>query len=295
MSFALPAVSHMYVGVGPPAYDRLRRVAASAAVELAFRRHLSRRNVPFGVTAPVVLGDPDRYVVTLRGHRCKIHTFLIRDRQQALAVQEDPRLLLSAPALVPVEEYAAEGSSPEDLYLFAFVLDATASGEAMQHGQVQSCIVHLMPGNWARPASWVPLRPLGLKSEGKATLRLELVGQDQKRQNLASCIELAAQVHQEIQEDFYALGCLRVSELPTARLGIHSPARPGTIILQPADWHNISIQAGRMYLAGWTTQEQFRQRAELIRQGSRVFQFSRTRTNNLAVKISELRPIERLL
>ena len=50
-----------------------------------------------------------------------------------------------------------------------------------------------------------------------------------------------------------------------------------------------------IYLGGWITRAQFRQRARIVREGSRVFQYDRTRVKNLAVSISDLRPLSDLL
>ncbi len=50
-----------------------------------------------------------------------------------------------------------------------------------------------------------------------------------------------------------------------------------------------------IYLTGWITRGEFRQRATLLQEGSRVFQYDRTRTRNLAIPISDLRPLPDLL
>jgi hypothetical protein len=46
---------------------------------------------------------------------------------------------------------------------------------------------------------------------------------------------------------------------------------------------------------GWLTREEFRQRASLIPAGARVFQYSQTRTKNLAVPVADLKPLGGLL
>ena len=52
-------------------------------------------------------------------------------------------------------------------------------------------------------------------------------------------------------------------------------------------WHGY-------FLTGWITREEFRRRATLIREGSRVFQYDQTRTKNLAVPVSDLKPMSEL-
>ena len=48
-------------------------------------------------------------------------------------------------------------------------------------------------------------------------------------------------------------------------------------------------------LAGWLTRGEFNRRAEPMPEGTRVFQYEKTRTKNLALPIKELKPITELL
>ena len=82
---------------------------------------------------------------------------------------------------------------------------------------------------------------------------------------------------------------------PDARLGVHSPTRKETYIIQPVEWGNIWVYGMRIYLAGWITREAFRQKSSLLQEGSRVFQYDRTRTKNLAMPVGDLRPLPELL
>jgi hypothetical protein len=47
-------------------------------------------------------------------------------------------------------------------------------------------------------------------------------------------------------------------------------------------------------LAGFISRGEFRQRARMIAPNSRVFQYNRTKTKNLAVPVSELNPLQDL-
>ena len=51
--------------MGGSPYDRLRRIVAGAAVELAFRRYLSEQNIPFDVKGALPFTEHQRYDVTL--------------------------------------------------------------------------------------------------------------------------------------------------------------------------------------------------------------------------------------
>ncbi len=48
-------------------------------------------------------------------------------------------------------------------------------------------------------------------------------------------------------------------------------------------------------LLGWMRHSEFRTRAQVIPAGNRVFQFNRTRKTNLAVPVTDLKPLEQLL
>jgi hypothetical protein len=48
-------------------------------------------------------------------------------------------------------------------------------------------------------------------------------------------------------------------------------------------------------LTGWLTRAEFKQQADPIQEGARVFQYDRTRTKNLAVPVQNLKPISDLL
>jgi hypothetical protein len=90
---------------------------------------------------------------------------------------------------------------------------------------------------------------------------------------------------------FHALSCVRVDRLPGARLGLHSPVRNETYVIQPSEWGNIWVYGMQILLAGYLTREEFRRRSSFIPPGSRVFQYNRTRARNLGVPVAELRPL----
>ena len=67
---------------------------------------------------------PDHYDVALGGHRCDIISYLITRRSQIAQLRREPGSLLRAPALIPVDQFAADAHKPDDLYLFAFLTGA---------------------------------------------------------------------------------------------------------------------------------------------------------------------------
>ena len=299
ISYACRSLPHTYDRMGGSSFDRLRRIVVGIAVELAFRRHLAQQDVPFDVRGATPFTDPDRYDVSLGGHRCDIKSFLIMHREQISALHATPGMLLSAPGLVPLDQYANENRSANDLYLFAFLTGLVAASPAevrkAREADKPVHLVHPMPAEWVRPQAWIPLGPLALKSETNKTLTVEIGGQDANRDFVTRRLDLPPRTRVQIEGDFHALAYIHVTTQPDGRIGIHSPSRHETYLIQPGDWGNIWVYGMRIYLTGWIGREEFRQKAGLLYEGSRVFQYDRTRTRNLAVAVSDLRPLSELL
>jgi hypothetical protein len=299
ISYACRSLPHTYDRMGGSHFDRLRRIVVGISVELAFRRYLVEQKVPFDVRGATPFTEPDRYDVSLGGHRCDIKTFLISYREQIRSLHAAPAQLLEAPGLVPLDQFAGDGRSPEDLYVFAFLtgLLAAAPGDVKKAAEAGRPIhlIHAMPPRWVRPHAWVPLAPLALKSESEEPLTLELGGQNTSREFITQEVRLPPRTRLEIPAGFYSLAYVHARARPSARLGIHSPAQPETYIIQPTEWGNIWVYGMRIYLTGWITRQEFRQRASLLPEGSRVFQYDRTRTKNLALPISRLHSMGELL
>lgn len=299
IAYACRSLPYTYDRMGGSPIDRMRRIVGGVAVEIAFRRYLSQQNVPFDVEGATPFTDRDRYDVALGGHRCDLKSYMLTHREQIRAVRRNPRLLLQAPALVPLDQHASEDYSGQDIYVFAFLSALITPGRKdLQKAQAAGqpvCLVHAMPQPWMRPLRWHSLGRLALKSEAEQTLSVELGGQNEQRDYVTETLSLPPHTRVEAQTDFYALACVRVSTLPEGRLGIHSPARAETYLIGPYDWGNIWVYGMSILLTGWLTREEFRCRARLLPVGVRVFQYSRTRTRNLAVPVADLKPLGGLL
>ena len=299
IAYALRSLPYTYNRVGVSPYDRLRRIVAGAAVELAFRRYLSEQNIPFDVKGATPFTDPDRYDVALGGRRCGIKSFFISHRGQALEMKRNPQVVLDTPALVPSDQNAADGHSDKDIYLFAFLSGlVAASQDDLQKAMYKKQPYHLvqvMPDAWMRPSRWNPLGALVLKSESAEKQFIELGGQDERREMRSLEVELPPNTRVQIDDGFFSVAYIQSKCLPGARIGIHSPVRDETHIINAMDWGNIWVYGMDILLAGWLTRGEFNQRATPIQEGARDFQYNRTRTKNLAVPMHELKPISDLL
>jgi hypothetical protein len=299
IAYAARSLPHTYNRMGGSPYDRLRRIVAGVAVELAFRRHLTQNDIPFDVKGATPFTDPDRYDVSLGGHRCDVKSFLLTRREQIRRVRRDPGLLLDAPALVPSDQDAAEGHRDDDLYLFAFATALNAASPrdlqaALAAGQPIH-LIHAFPKAWANPQAWTPLGRLALKSDCDAEMTVEIGGQVESREYASEKITLKPRTRTEASTAFFSVASLHAASPPDGRIALRSPARGETYVIPQIDWGNVWVYGMDIFLTGWLPRGEFRQRARFIPSGTRVFQYSETRVKNLAVDVRDLRPLGALL
>jgi hypothetical protein len=298
IAYACRSLPHTYNRMGGSPFDRLRRIVGGVAVELALRRYLGEQSIPFDVQGATPFTDPDRYDVSLGGHRCDLKSYLITRRGQIKQIRRDPGRLLQAQALVPMDQFVPESHNQQDLYLFAFLTGLITPSQADLHKAIASgqplYLIHPLPKEWARPQVWQPLGTLALKGEADQVLTVEVGGQDQARDFLTETVTLSPRTRVELQSEFYALDYLHVNLLPQGRLGLHCPARDEIYLIAPLEWGNIWVYGMDLLLTGYLTRDEFRRRSEVVPVGSRVYQYSRTRTKNLAVPVADLKPLGEL-
>lgn len=280
-------------------YDRIRRMVAGVAAELAFRRHLSAQDIPFEVNNSAPFSDSERYTVSLGKRRCNLETFFISNRAQAIGMRRDPSVLLGAPALVASDHHPLEDSSDHDLYLFAFISGLVTASHA-DLGRVAATkqpmhLTHILPPEWRRPTDWRPFGSLVLKSESTSEITVEISGQDEERKFHMQEISLPPQQRVKLPNNFHSITALHSRRAPAARLGLHSPSLGRTHVILPMEWQNIWVYGMEIFLAGYISRAEFRRRASPVPIDSKVFQYSRTKAKNLAVPISSLKPIRELL
>jgi hypothetical protein len=287
IAYALHSLPRVHQRPGDLLYERLRCTVASAAVELAFRRHLVEQNIPFEIKGAAPFTEPDRYDVTLGGRRCELKTFLISQGSQ---------VLVQAQALVASDEHAGAGHSPHDLYIFAFFIGQAATSLNDLQNVIRASqphyLVHLMPERWSRPSSWTPLGRLVAKSEVSVTL--ELAGQDLGRALQTCSVELPPGQRVEIQSELVSLTSVHIKTYPEARIGLHSPMRQETHLIGAPDWSNLWLYGSDILLTGYLTHEEFSHRAQFLPAGSQVFPYGHMQVKHLGVPVSELRPLSEL-
>jgi hypothetical protein len=299
IAYACRSLNYTYNRMGGSPYSRLRRIVGGVAVELAFRHALTNRGIPFDVKGMTPFTEPDRYDVSLGGHRCDLKSFLISRRPQISEIRHDPSVLLNAQALIPSDQFAAQTHTGQDLFIFGFLSTLVAASrediqKAVDAGQ-PTFMIHAFTKEWTQPQSWVPLGKLALKSEAEHTMRVEIGGQNSERDFIVSQVELPPRQRVETADLFYSLAYLHTEALPSGRIGIHSPSHHVTYLIQPAEWGNIWLYGMDIWLTGYISHEEFRRKASHVPEGSRVFQYNVTRTKNLGMQVSDLHSLDELL
>lgn len=298
IAYALRSLPYTPTQRSSLAYEPLRRAVAGAAVQLAFRHYLSEHNIPFDIKGAAPFMEHERYDVMLGRRRCDIQSFLISQPDQVSEIQHNPQALLKAPALVASDQHAGDIHSPFDLYLFAFVAGrVTTSLNELQNvieADQPHYLVHVMPETWNRPRTWNPLGRLVLKSESKESQTLEIGGQTEGREMQSCRVELPSQTRVELRNGLFALSYIHTKRRPTARIGIRSAAHREAYLIGAQEWGNIWVYGLDIWLAGYIAREEFSRRARFIQTGSRVFQYPATYVKNLAVPVSDLKPLSEL-
>jgi hypothetical protein len=227
-----------------------------------------------------------------------VKSFLINKREQITTIKRAPAHLLRTPALIPSDLFAADQHTAQDIYIFAFIsaLTTVTREDLIKAIDAQQpyYLIHPLPREWSRPQTWIPLNRLALKSECDETLTVELGGQTAERDFVTATLELAPRTLTRVPQTFYSLSYISVNQIPSARVGLHSPVRGEPYLITPENWGNIWVYGMEMTLTGYITHEEFRHRADPIPEGARVFQFTQTRTKNLAVPIADLHPLGEL-
>jgi len=277
----------------------MRQIAGQVSVELAFRRYLTEQGAPFDVLGLHPFTSPERYNVALGGHRCDVVSTLITRRKQITELREEAGKLLQVPALVPIDEYAAEGQKPEDLYVFAFLQGLETAGwrelhKALGAGQ-PAYLIHALPGQWARPKKWVPLEGLALKSDCDEPIQIEIGGQDGEHHFMTATLDLPPRQRREVEKDFYSLAYLHALTHPEARIGVHCPRCADPILIRSHEWDNLWFYGMGIILAGWLTHDEFRRKAGMLTTGKRTFLYNATPGKMLALPVKELNPLAGLL
>jgi hypothetical protein len=151
--------------------------------------------------------------------------------------------------------------------------------------------MYVMPRVWRGTGSPAPLGTLRFEAEQADSLSFEIGGRDVAGAPVGQTVRLTGGRSVEGPVSLLTLNHVCATQRPAGDLRIHAPARRLAHLIEPDRWQDVWLDGWGMVVLGWISREAFRKRATLIPPGRRVYQFDRTMTKNLAVAVSELRPI----
>ena len=135
---------------------------------------------------------------------------------------------------------------------------------------------------------------LALKSECAEPLTVELGGREAGREFATLRVVLPPCTRVAVDRTFYSLAYIHAGRRPELRVGLHCALHGEACIIPPQAWDNIWIYGLSILLAGYMSCEEFHRKAQVLPAGSFTPQYARTRTKNLFVPASELRPLGEL-
>ncbi len=298
IAYACRSLAHTYNRMGGDPFKRLRRIVAGIAVELAFRRHLTASEVPFDTLGATPFTDPDKYDIALGGRKCDVKSYMIFRKERIRLIRRTPEILLNAEAIVPVDQVNSDHLPDDGLYIFGFltalVTHSLADLARALSGDQPVYLIHPMPENWSHPPHWRTLGNLVMKSDLAKGITLELGGQDASRKFATQTIELPPHTRRPIPGDWHTAGYVASATNPNGSVGIHSPALNETYLIEPRAWGNIWVYGMEIILTGYISGGEFRRKGRRIPEGTPVFQYPLTRTENIALPMRELHPLHDL-
>lgn len=90
-------------------------------MELALRRLLIERQVPFRTLELEPFSNPLQNQLALGGHRLHLNSYLLGNRAQIRSVRQDPAVLLQASAITPLDQFVGEAQTAKiSIYLLFY-------------------------------------------------------------------------------------------------------------------------------------------------------------------------------
>jgi len=299
VQYARDSLHFTYNRMGLKVGDRLRKIVAGVAFEMAVRRWLETGAIPYSRLGATHFTQPDRFDLALGGRRCDLKSYLIYDRPKIRALRADPGWALDAMAMIPDDQFETERMGEGDLYLFGLVtgLEARHSVEtekAMAKGLPVSLIHALPRERWASSHRWESLGRLAVKGDISAAITLEIGGQGANRESIREQIDLLPRMRAEAVSEFFTVFYLSLPHLPEGAIALRSPVLGETYIVAVNEWNNIWVYGQRVYMCGWLNKHDFREASHPLPPDSPVKQYRRTATANRALPMRDLRPMAEL-
>lgn len=299
VQYARDSLHYTYNRMHLKVADRLRKIVAGIAFEMAVRRWLETEGVPYNRLGATAFTSPDRFDLAIGGRRCDLKSYLIYDRHKITALHADPAWALDAQAMIPEDQFETERMGENDLYLFGLVtgLEARHSTDTEKAiaRRLPVYLIHPLPAErWANTKPWQSLGPVTLKSNASAPITVEIGGQAADHSAVRERLTLPPRARLAVERNYHAVLYISVPRPPDGEIGLHCPALGEPHLIQTSEWANIWIYGQRVYLCGWLNKHDFRKASGVLPPDTPVKQYHHTATSNRALPMSGLRSMAEL-
>ncbi|MEK7440439.1 MAG: hypothetical protein AAB571_04215 [Chloroflexota bacterium] len=279
--------------------DRLRKIVAGVAFEMAVRRWLENESVPYQRLGATPFTEVDKFDLAIGGRRCDLKSHLIYNRFKIASLHKDPSWALEAQALIPEDQFESKRMEENDLYIFGFVtgLEARHSSETEKAlaKNLPAFLVYTPPALWLNGHEWKPLGEIALKTNEAEPITVEVGGQGADRSAIHERVRLLPRTRTTVSHEYYSILYCAVPRIPRGDIGLRSSTLNQTHLIAPSDWGNIWIYGQRVYVCGWMNKSDFRVASHKLAAGSPVKQYTHTSTANRAMPIRDLRQMSELV
>ena len=280
--------------------DRLRKIVAGVAFEMAVRRWLENETIPYLRLGATPFTEVDKFDLAIGGRRCDLKSHLIYNRFKITSLHNDPSWALEAQALIPEDQFESKRMEENDLYIFGFVtgLEARHSSETEKAlaKNLPAFLVYTPPeSRWVSSHEWQPLGKITLQTNESEPITIEVGGQHADRSAIHERVHLLPRTPTTVSREYYSILYLAVPRLPRSEICVRSSTLNSTDRIAPSEWGNIWIYGQRVYVCGWINKNGFRAASRKLAAGSPVKQYTHTSTANRAMPIRELRPMTELV
>lgn len=279
-------------------YDRIRLGVAEIAVELAFRRHLSRNGIPHGSKRVRPFTKPDHQSVYIGGRKCEIISYLIQHRETIHSIGKDPTLLLQIPVQAPDDLIKTDHIADTDLLIFAFATSlVTTTRDELERAQKASqptyCI-HLLPKLWSHSPSWRSLGQMAVHNNSHEPVTLEMLGSGISHELLEEQLLLLPLQKVVLETEFYSLNLIHHVQCNGTNVEISSPTVEKSYQITRYDWENIWVYGMEIILAGYITFGDYKRIARPFKPWKRINLIGKSHSSSCALKIKELHALPHL-
>jgi hypothetical protein len=234
-------------------YDDMRMRVAGNIVSLAFRRALQQHRIPHEYVPPVSFTEPDRMEISIGG-RLGVPVVQLDSSSEELLMVEVDRPDAPSLAAMPTHRGAPVYRGVDVLVFIHLEAGLTRSREALDRALAAGAevfLLHALPSAWSQPHNWTGLGRLVIKSDTSEDLDLTLYGQDNLRNSLTRALSLPARRRTGLEEGFFALGGVHSAAIPSAPVGMFSPALDDLHLIHPYQWGNIRVYPRQITVAGF--------------------------------------------